>query len=729
MQSRKRIISLLEKSYNARINNLELSIDLSNNALLLCTSPDLKDLKAKALSNLSLFQMILGENEKSTINAHEALKLYEEIQDEKGIADIKYSIAGVYYKTNNYHIGLVYLIDALNIYKKFNDYHNISRCEKSIGTIYEYFGDVEKAIDSYQNAINAGKQINDLNLISNAYNNLSSVYTKQGRLVEAIEIIEKSMNMKIETRDIRGLAFAIYGRGKVLLAKKQYEEAELNFIKSINIHIEMGEKLGLAMAYHKLAKLYIETNNLNNAKDTLSKAFVTINQYNIILIKFKCYHLLYNIYKLEKNQEQALEYLELYIKEKEAVLNTQTLKVIDNYDMLVQMKTMQKEAELQIEKAEMIEKNNRAEEAARVRQEFLSTMSHEIRTPLNAVTTIVTMLSNESGYTEEHLIEPLKFSTNHLMRIINDILDFTKLDLEKVSLNLQPTNLSELLNNFKKTYEIHAKEKGLKFILIKEDSFYENYNLDETKLTQILGNLISNAIKFTDVGKVILNTKIIIQDDFFDTIIFEISDTGEGIEEDKLELIFDSFSQIKNVTTRKEGGTGLGLAIVKKLIQLHKSDIKAKSTFGKGTLFSFELKLEKVASKIIKKTKNNTLDLKGKKLLLAEDNAINALIAKTLISKWGIHVDHVLNGVEATEKANSNHYDYILMDIHMPIMDGFEATKIIREKQTNKTTPIFGLTADISAKENLDYTNYFTDFLYKPLEIDKLQEALMSPNY
>lgn len=723
---KEQVKALLEKSYLSRMNNLDNSIMLTQKALLLCDDEDDFELKAKAYYQLALYYMIIGNHEASTSNSIESLKLYESLNDELGIADVKYAMAGVYYKTNDYHLGLVYLVDSLNIYKKFNDYYNISRCEKSLGTIYDYFDDKKKAVISYENAISAAQLINDVVLESNAYNNLSGIYIKLGEIEKAHNLVEKSITIKKATNDIRGLAFALYGKGKVLLAQMNYVEAEANFKEAIAIHEQMGERLGLVMVQTKLAKLYVENNRLTEAIVLLKETLDIVNKYNVSIIKFKVYYLLYTIMKRQNNDTEALYYLELYLKEKEGVLNTQTLKVIDSYDMLVRMKMLQKDAELEKEKALMEEKNKRAEETARMRQEFLSTMSHEIRTPLNAVTTIVSMLNDDFGIYSKDLIEPLKFSTNHLMKIINDILDFTKLDLGKVKLDPQKVDIVSLLEHFKKTYQIHALRKDISFILRTDTLLEKKYMMDETKIIQILGNLVGNAIKFTDVGEVILDVSVVKQKENSDVLLFKVSDTGEGIEKDKIDLIFDSFSQIKNITTRKEGGTGLGLAIVKNLVTLHKSKIKVKSTYGKGSVFMFKIEFKKTQNSLDNDISDLTISsFVNKKLLLVEDNAINAFIAKTLISKWGIEVDHAINGGEAIEKAINTNYDYILMDIHMPGMDGFEATKIIRTTNDfNTTIPIFGLTADISAKDNAPNNTHFTGFLLKPLEIEKLKLAL-----
>lgn len=727
MVLRASLVSLLNEAQETRIYLLDRSIELALEVLIQCDSESMMDLKAKALSQLSLYYMIRGDNDLALQHAKESMTLYEVMHDEKGIADAKYSIAGVYYKTDNYHIGLVFLIDALTIYKKFNDYYNISRCEKSLGTVYEYSDDQPSAIKANENAIAAAKKAKDLNLESNAYNNLSGIYVKEDNIELADSLIEKSINIKKQTGDLRGLAFAIYGKAKVLMAMQKYKKAENEFLEAISIHTQMGERLGLAMCYHKMAKMYLKTNQLVEAKKTIAQGVALSEQYNITIIKFKCYYLLYQIYKSQNNKTVALEYLEQYLKEKENVLNTQTLKVIDNYDMLVQMKIMQREAALQKEKAEMIEKNNRAEEAARVRQEFLSTMSHEIRTPLNAITTIVSLLNERSSEEEQKLIKSLKFSSNLLMWIINDILDFTKLDLGKMKLELYPVELHNLLGNIGKTYEYQAREKGIIFRLESDIPEKSAYHMDETRMTQILGNLINNAVKFTDRGTVTLHVSLIKESKLHDVVLFRVIDTGEGISAEDLTKIFDSFSQVKNTITRKKGGTGLGLAIVKNLVKLHGSTIGVYSELGVGSEFQFQLKLKKAPLIVESKVEAISVSLDEKRLLLAEDNAINAFIATSLLSKWGIITDHAINGLEAVRKAQEQTYDFILMDIHMPEMDGFEATAIIRQGDSpNKNIPIYGLTADISAKDNMEFQHYFDGFLLKPLQVDKLYNALIA---
>jgi signal transduction histidine kinase len=257
------------------------------------------------------------------------------------------------------------------------------------------------------------------------------------------------------------------------------------------------------------------------------------------------------------------------------------------------MRAMQKEAQFQQEKAVILAKSNKAEESARVRQEFLSTMSHEIRTPLNAITTIATLLNENTKPEERLLLDSLKFSSSHLMQIVNNILDYTKLDLGKMSLDLKLYNLKSLLENFWNANNFLAKEKGIKFKLKIDKALNDYYYYDETKISQILGNLVNNSLKFTDVGSIKLEVKVVNQSYNYDTLLFKVSDTGIGIEKENLDIVFESFSQVKTGITRKKDGTGLGLSITKKLIELYGSKINIQSKPESGSLFFFELKLKK----------------------------------------------------------------------------------------------------------------------------------------
>ena len=725
LSEKNKVIQLLEDSYSGRINNLPRSIEIAEIALQISRKLADKSLIGKSLNQLSLYYMIISDFDQSNKKSEEAILYFTELNDDIGIADAKYNIGSVYYKTNNYHAGLTYLIDAFKLYKKHKDLYNQSRVEKAIGTIYEYIGDSYNAFKSYKSSIKVAKKIGEFNLESNVYNNLSGLLLKKNKTKIAMNMIEHSIMLKRKTNDIRGYAFALYGRGKIYFKIDDLENAESDFLEAIKTHKQMGENMGTAMGLNKLGLLYIKLGLYEKAQKIAEEGLELSIRHNMSMIKIKNYHLLYLVFKKRNDNIKSLEYLEDYLREKESVINTQTLKVIENYDLINKMNVLEREALLQKEKQIAIEKKNKdEEETVRLKQEFLSIMSHEIRTPLNAITTIVTILDNQIHGESKKLLKSLQFASDNLISIVNDILDFTKLDSNKAKLEKHNINLSDLCDDILNLNLGLALKKNLDLNLITNINPDQNYLLDKTKLSQIFSNLISNAIKFTDHGKVEFIVKVLKEENEFDTILFKITDTGEGISENDMSEIFVSFSQIKPIMTRKQGGTGLGLAIVKRLVELHNSEIKVKSKVTEGSEFYFKLKVRKVSQEIVT-TKTNSYLLKNKLALLAEDTPMNALLMKKLLSNWGIITDHAVNGKEAFKLAQQKKYDFILMDIHMPEMNGFEATKLIRSnKNLNNNTPIFAVTADVMTKEDKENVNLFNSILWKPLEIEKLFSAL-----
>ena len=720
------ILDDLDLAYKSRLNDLGNSIKITEQALEQSKELGDKSLIAKSLSLLALFYMITGEGEESMDLSLQAIDYFEELKDERGIADTKYNIAGLHYKTDNFHAGLIYLIDCLNIYRKFEDHHNQARVLKSIGTIYEFFGDRRSAIEHYEKSVQEARISGDINIESNAYNPLSGIYLNQGKIKQSMEMIEKSIQMKQESGDTRGLAFALYGRGKIYTKTKEFEKAEIDLKESIDIHVRMGEKIGLGMSYHKLGFLYMEMGLNDLAKQTLIRSIEFSKDHNLAMVKYKSNYLLYLIFKDEGDINKALQYHERYIKEKDVVINTQTFKLIDSYEALMKMQAVERETQIKREKAEILRKKKMAEQASKMKEDFLSTMSHEIRTPLNAVITITSLLKERSKKDEKQLLDSLKFSANNLMLIINDILDFTKLDAGKVKLELHPTRLNVLVEKITNTYSSMAQEKGLKLSAEIDEWLSEAYLMDEIKISQMLANLISNAIKFTEKGSIEVRISKVAEEKRVDTIRFKVSDTGMGIPKEDREVIWESFTQPKQLTTRTEGGSGLGLSIVKKLLKLHKSDISLKSEPGKGSEFWFDLMLEKAAAEP-KPSEEHTDQLKGLKVLIADDMMVNAMVAGKLLSTWGMEIDHANDGFEAITMSEKTRFDFILMDIHMPELDGFEATKRIRESadNPNQETPIFALTADVTAEQQEIYSPYFNEFMLKPIDRDKLLQAFL----
>ncbi len=368
-----------------------------------------------------------------------------------------------------------------------------------------------------------------------------------------------------------------------------------------------------------------------------------------------------------------------------------------------------------------------AKEAAKVKSDFLSVMSHEIRTPMNAVIGMIHLLLNESPKKSQiENLKTLKFSAENLLVLINDILDYSKVESGKVRLENIPFDLRELTKGIGNSYELKANENGIKFNILIDQKIPPSLKGDPARITQILNNLISNAIKFTPQGrvKVLVNLVNKVADKV--KIEFSVEDTGIGISEDKLNLIFESFTQAHADTSRVYGGTGLGLAITKKLITLFESQIFVESQVGKGTKFYFSLLLEETSESPLTDEEDNTeifLTIKDKNVLIVDDNYINLMMAKKFIEKWGMRCETVLSGKEALTAIFNSDFDLILMDLQMPEMDGYETTATIRSLDSPNINeiPIIAVSADTYENVHIKIAEVgMTDFLSKPFNPNEL---------
>ena len=381
---------------------------------------------------------------------------------------------------------------------------------------------------------------------------------------------------------------------------------------------------------------------------------------------------------------------------------------------------------------ELVKAKELAEKSAVMKEKFLANMSHEIRTPMNAVIGMTNLLL-DTPISKHQLkyVKGIQNASEHLLVLINDILDFSKIEAGKLSIEKIEFSLNTIVNNVIQTFKYKVKEKDLDFFVNKEDGLPDNLFGDPTRLIQILLNLLSNAIKFTDKGSVTLNIKQFTEDAENATIAFEVIDTGIGIPKEKIDTIFDSFSQVSSTTTRRFGGTGLGLSITKKLVEIQGGNISVKSTVGVGTTFFFILKFKRGNEKNRKKL-HNLKDIAvqplGKlRILLAEDNPLNQVVAKDTIKKWGKHltIDIANDGIEAIDMLRAEKYDLVLMDVQMPRMNGLNTTRHIRRVLKLTEMPILAMTAYATTGEaEKTIMAGMNDYISKPFNPKKLYEKI-----
>ncbi len=374
-----------------------------------------------------------------------------------------------------------------------------------------------------------------------------------------------------------------------------------------------------------------------------------------------------------------------------------------------------------------------AEQSAKAKEDFLAHMSHEIRTPLNAVIGLShLLLQRDPRADQQENLQSLMFSSQNLMMLVNDILDFSKLQVGKVSIEETEVNLPVLLNSLQKTYQSVAKEKDNQLVFDIDEALPAVIRTDQLRLSQVLNNLISNALKFTHQGQVTVEASLNRQEGDRLWVDFSVTDTGIGIPEDKLPDIFDAFTQADLSTVRQYGGTGLGLTITKLLLELMGSQIAVESKVGKGTRFFFTLPVKESSATATSLAdmathQENEAAMPQLRLLLVEDVDINRMVVKQFLQEWWtLTPDEAADGKQAVVMAQQTNYDLILMDVRMPLMDGYEAAKEIRALKGYKKVPIIALTADTTHEvEKHQEATLFTDIITKPVDPTDLRQKLI----
>ena len=405
-------------------------------------------------------------------------------------------------------------------------------------------------------------------------------------------------------------------------------------------------------------------------------------------------------------------------KNEVAVINNTVVSLIDRIEKYTQ-EILKANKDLEISK-------NKAEESTRFKSEFLANMSHEIRTPMNGIIGMTHLaLQTKLDDKQYRYLKNIDNSAKQLLSLINGILDLSKIEAGKLNIEKINFNLYHTINNIITILENQVRKKNLQLKVDYKLNKKVNYIGDKLRISQIITNLCSNAIKFTNNGSVIIRVSKLLND----KLRFEVQDTGIGLTKKEQEKLFNNFIQADGSTTRKYGGTGLGLSISKQLVELMGGKIWIESEKGKGSNFIFDISLKeaKYRKKDVIRNKTHLVDIStisGSKMLLAEDDKINQEIIIGLLDGSGIQIDTVEDGLEAVNKVKQNHYELILMDYQMPVMDGLEATKIIR--QNDKKIPIIAFSANVMKEDILKIEEVgMNEVLAKPINTNKFYNILL----
>ncbi|WP_186434752.1 response regulator [Dokdonia sp. Hel_I_53] len=684
--------------------------------------------------------------------------------------------SAINYSAGNYVKSLSNNIAIVENAEKINDFAYLQKGYRYLGYDYLILEDLELARVNFQKAQQYAQLIENDTLVAETYMDLANLFSNIPNDYEkAIRYHNKSITLFKKIKDSVNLGKAYYNTIITLYNHEQYNAA-LPYLKEANKLIGIGISNYKNKLFNQWAEYYIQNKNYNKVdfylkevlKDTLNGLTSTdladtyeklsFNLYNQKLykeayesrVKFEAYEAetLENIQNASSQNAAASFQVDEYKKNierkelknqlqqeimvnKERLNNFLTALVIACVLLLILFYTSYKNRKVFIKKLtlknqEYLLAKEKSEELSKSKSAFFSTVSHELRTPLYGVIGLSTiLLDNPELKSHEQDIKSLKFSADYLLALINDVLQISKIDSKLLEENEENFNVREFIKNIVSSFE-YMRLQNKNIINIDIDSKVPRVlRGDATRLSQILMNLIGNALKFTDNGiiNITIDVKTISKETT--TLKFSIADTGIGIPESKLSSIFNEFSQV-NSRHYTYQGTGLGLPIVKKLLALSNSKINVESEMGVGSVFFFTLELDNaVAESRIEPTLSIDEDaLRGKRILIVDDNRINQIVTTKILQKSDVLCQVANNGEEAIAAAKEENFDLILMDINMPVMNGMEATEKIRE--FDNSIPIIALTAvEVKEMRTKIYESGMTDIIVKPYDISKFKRTII----
>tara|TARA_R110002050_G_scaffold184867_2_gene318564 strand:+ start:6226 stop:8397 length:2172 start_codon:yes stop_codon:yes gene_type:complete len=700
------------------------------------------------LKNNINYRIAQSENDLENFNYYESQNKLDDALEIATKIDDKKSIGLIYSKKAKLQLIIEDLDDAITSINKAIEVQRLTKDNENLGNSYKIFGDIYTSKENYKEALDYYRSAQTLFEQEGLNKNLGEVLLSEGKTYIQIKnydkariLIEQSIALakrfgliKIESSGLinHGKIYTFLGDNKKAL---DYANEGLSIAKKNHLVDILNEGYFVLSDINEKIGDYKLSNDYLKAHLKLSDSLNTIKRANLSEEK-KIQFLLND--QIEKNKKDKEELKEVKGKNELGtlisilsvalitILSLLTLSLYKNNNMRLKSNNM-----LHKKNGELIIAKEKAELASKTKANFLSTVTHELRTPLYAVTGLSNMLLEENPKPEQiqHL-KSLKFSGDYLLTFINDILQINKIEANKVDIEPEIFNLKKKINNIILALNNSAQDNNTKLHLEYDKTLPENFIADQLKISQILINLIGNSIKFTKDGDIWIRVYKLREENDIYNLRFEVEDNGIGISKEKQENMFESFSQGSIQINRKYGGTGLGLSIVKGLIEILKGKIYLKSELGKGSTFYFEIPLKFTGQEIkdqkaIKFNKTKELDLSNVKVLVVEDNKINQMITKKILTKMELKCDLVDNGEDAVNMVKANKYDIVLMDIHMPGISGIEATKIIRI--FNKELTIFALTAVTIEDKMHEFDEAgFTDIIPKPFKQDEFEKKLFN---
>ncbi|MDB5226747.1 MAG: domain S-box [Bacteroidota bacterium] len=649
-----------------------------------------------------------------------AIELYGKIiaeqsgeADSIALAKVYEDVGDIYFDLKDFDHAFEYLEKALQIYADNNLYDLQLEQYKKLAGFSQGIFQFKKAIELFEQGLSLSIRLGKMDKIIDFELSLGNVLNWADRLEESekflVSAIEKEKRIHLPAIKLRAhLSYAI-----LLRKMKKFELAEQYFKEAMKFSTENNNAylMDITKSY---GILQYEMKNYDAAEplllDAEQKAMVEGND----AIRAVIFEYLSYLYEYKKDYEKAHRYLKKWYERKLELLER---GYSDENNKL----------HAKIGLADAKRERANAEEMATAKSLFIATISHEIRTPMNIILGTTSLLLNDAPKVEHvKYLHTLKRSGENLLGIINDILDVSKIEAGRLEIEYEPVMLEELFANIINGLDQQAKEKDLHLDYSIDEKINFAILSDPLRLTQIISNLISNAIKFTARGRIHVEARLKNNK----TLQIEVSDTGIGIPKEKLKTIFDQYEQVRTKVQKKYKGTGLGLAITKKLVEMMNGTIVIKSKINEGTHFIIHLPFEKATiQKVLDNTtgKKNALFLSDKSILIADDHEDNRFILRESLQFFNknVIIFEAADGLQAVELVKKNKIDLVIMDLDMPEMNGFEALSELRKNKKLKNLKVIASTASLITNGNEEFLEFgFDGYLPKPFELDQFHSLL-----